>query len=100
MTDSNGRVVPVSSIESATMQLFGDATIYPAVVEKPNSPFYVVLLLDASGSMGGAMADMQAAAKASLQNAPPEARFAVVQRCTRAHWVEQKSEQRAAISTA
>ncbi|MDJ0754295.1 MAG: VWA domain-containing protein [Ardenticatenaceae bacterium] len=79
LTDEDGRPVVVNSIDTSTIQLFGDTTLYDTVVEKPSTPFYVALVLDASGSMSGAIDDMRAAAKEAIAVAPPAARFAVIQ---------------------
>ncbi|PKN92847.1 MAG: hypothetical protein CVU44_12510 [Chloroflexi bacterium HGW-Chloroflexi-6] len=48
-------------------------------VTRPDVPIYVVLVLDASGSMSGVAADLQKAAKQALENTPNDSFFAVVQ---------------------
>jgi len=50
-----------------------------APVTRPDVPIYVVLVLDASGSMGGVASDLQKAAKQALTNTPDNSQFAVVQ---------------------
>lgn len=78
--DPTGRPVTDLNVESATIELLGAGVEpTPATVDRPNTPFYVVLLLDASGSMANVMADVREAAKSAIDSAPPAANFAVVQ---------------------
>lgn len=76
--DPNGQIIPEPKIQSATIEL-GDGTTYEASFEQPTSQAYVVLVLDASGSMGSAMPQMRQAAVQAVENAPDEAVFAVIQ---------------------
>lgn len=76
--DPNGQVIPEPKIESAAIEL-GDGTTYAASFEQPTSQAYIVLVLDASGSMGSAMPQMRQAAVQAVENAPDEAVFAVIQ---------------------
>lgn len=48
-------------------------------VTKPDVPIYVVLVLDASGSMSGVAEDLKKAAKLGLNNTPDNSLFSVVQ---------------------
>lgn len=48
-------------------------------VQKPDVPIYIVFLLDASGTMIRASADLKRAAKEALNNTPDNAYFSVVQ---------------------
>jgi hypothetical protein len=50
-----------------------------AQFKKPDVPIYVVMVLDASGSMGGAADDLRKAAKLALSNTPDNSYFSVVQ---------------------
>jgi VWFA-related protein len=50
-----------------------------AQFKKPDVPIYVVMVLDASGSMGGAAEDLKKAAKLALANTPDNSFFSVVQ---------------------
>jgi hypothetical protein len=50
-----------------------------AEFKKPDVPIYVVMVLDASGSMGGAAEDLKKAAKLALANTPDNSFFSVVQ---------------------
>ena len=50
-----------------------------ARIEKPDVPIYIVLVLDASGSMGGATAALKDAAKQALSNSPDNSFFSVIQ---------------------
>jgi VWFA-related protein len=76
LTDAAGAPVTDKEISSATI-LLDDGKRYPAEVSKPDSPIYIVLLLDASGSMTRARTDMQQAAVQAVTNAPENAFFAV-----------------------
>ena len=76
--DPNGQIIPEPKIQSATIEL-GDGTTYEASFEQPTSQAYIVLVLDASGSMGSAMPQMRQAAVQAVENAPDEALFAVIQ---------------------
>ncbi len=50
-----------------------------ALFQKPDVPIYIVLVLDASGSMGGATAALKNAAKQALDNSPDNSFFSVIQ---------------------
>ncbi|MCA9935279.1 MAG: VWA domain-containing protein [Ardenticatenaceae bacterium] len=78
VVDREGRPISNASIDSATIQIVGDSITYPAQTEKPRSPLYIALVLDASGSMSGAMNDMRQAAAQAISGLPEEARVAVV----------------------
>lgn len=75
--DNAGQVVSSSAVHSATI-LLDDGNRYDAQVEQPDTPFYITLVLDASGSMGGASQALQQAAIQFINHAPSEARFSVV----------------------
>ena len=78
VVDSNGRSLPDVSVQAATLQVLGQPTAYEASFSQPTTPFYIALVLDASGSMRQAIGDMRQAAVQAIEGAPPEARFAVV----------------------
>jgi hypothetical protein len=48
-------------------------------LKKPDIPIYVTLVLDSSGSMTGAAARLQEAARQALNNTPENSRFSIVQ---------------------
>jgi hypothetical protein len=77
ITDSTGRVNTTAQVASARM-LLDDGSGYDATVEQPDSPIYIALVLDASGSMGGAAQAMREAAIQAINNAPEEAQIAVI----------------------
>ncbi len=78
--DGNGRSVPKANIESATIQLLGEGhSPIPAVVEDPQTPVYIALLIDTSGSMQNVMEDVRQAAQSAIDTAPPTAHFSVIQ---------------------
>lgn len=77
--DPSGRPIPDPNIESAEIQLLGGNNVpVPATVAKPQTPIYIALVLDASGSMTNVMPQAHEAAKTALDNPPPNARFAVI----------------------
>lgn len=76
LTDSAGHATS-DTIQAATIVL-DNGDRYEATVERPTTPIYIVLVLDASGSMSSAAADMKTAAISLIENAPPEAQFAVL----------------------
>jgi len=78
--DGNGRPVPKANIESATIQLLGEGhSPIPAVIEDPQTPVYIALLIDTSGSMQNVMEDVRQAAQSAIDTAPPTAYFSVIQ---------------------
>ncbi|MCB8984531.1 MAG: VWA domain-containing protein [Ardenticatenaceae bacterium] len=78
VVDGERRPLADPAIDFASIQIVGDSTIYDAAVSKPDTPFFVAIVLDASGSMGGAIDDMRQAASQAIDGAPPEAQFAVI----------------------
>lgn len=78
IVDNNGRAVLGTSVRSATLLLDeGSPVRYEASTSQPDTPFYVALVLDASGSMVRAANDMRAAAIQAVNNAPENVQFAV-----------------------
>jgi hypothetical protein len=79
LTDSNGRPQPQPEIESATIQLLGgNSQPVPVQIADPQTPVFIALLLDTSGSMQDVMEQVRTAAKSAIDNAPPTAHFAVI----------------------
>ncbi len=76
--DSDGRVVQDAQIKSAQILLDDGERDDNAQVEQPTTPFYITLVLDASGSMGPAADAMRQAAIQAVNDAPEEAQFAVI----------------------
>ncbi len=77
INDASGQAVPNSQVSVAQM-ILSNGERADAEVGQPDTPYYLVLVLDASGSMGGAETDMQRAAAQLIQNAPDRAQFAVI----------------------
>jgi len=75
LQDEGGRPYPTAEIESATV-LLEDGRRFPAQISKP--PYYVALVIDASGSMRAALPAVQSAAASLVDAAPPETYFAVI----------------------
>jgi len=76
--DSTGYPITNAQIQSAEMILLDTQTSAIAKVKKADTPFYIVLVLDASGSMQSASKELREAATEALNEAPKGARFAVV----------------------
>ncbi|HFQ92611.1 MAG TPA: FHA domain-containing protein [Anaerolineae bacterium] len=78
--DGNGRPVAKANIESATIQLLGAGfEPVPVVVEDPQTPVYIALIIDTSGSMQNVIGDVRQAAISAIDSAPPTAYFSVIQ---------------------
>lgn len=77
VNDANGDAIDPGSARQAIIQL-EDGTRTEARVEETNSPLFVVIVLDASGSMGGAADTMRQAAITAVQNLPDGTRFSVM----------------------
>lgn len=65
-----------TAVSQAAVQL-EDGSLYPATLEK--SPYYVALVLDASGSMEPVFSEVQQAASELVNAAPEEVQFAVIE---------------------
>lgn len=73
--------IPVTDFKSTGSSLSLPQTLYTTstAITKPDVPIYIVLVLDASGSMGGAADALKKAAKLALNNTPDNSVFSVVQ---------------------
>ncbi len=77
VTDAQGRPILDPNLEAATIQVLGGASApVPASVGDPQSNIYVVLLIDASGSMVNVIDQVREAAISGLRSLPPNARWA------------------------
>lgn len=65
--------------QSAQVTLLNTNYTSNAELKKPDLPIYITLVLDASGSMGGAAQALKEAAKLSLNNSPDNSFYSVVQ---------------------
>lgn len=99
ITNSNGRVVPDAKVQSARV-LLDDGNNYDATVELPTSPFFIVLVLDASGTMTSAAEPMRQAAIQAVNAAPEEARLALIRFNDRVDVLEEFTEDRNSIINA
>jgi VWFA-related protein len=72
---------PILSLDAKNAQitLLNTGFVSPVAIKAPDVPIYVTLVLDSSGSMGGAAKNLQEAAKLALNNTPADSLFAVVQ---------------------
>lgn len=77
--DENGRFIPQPNIKSATIELLGgDSDPVPVNIDKPQTPIFIALLFDTSGSMSNVMDQVRTAAKSAIDSAPSNAHFAVI----------------------
>lgn len=78
--DGNGRPLPADSANDATIVVTGNGVnlTEEARVEEPNTPLYVVILLDASGSMQASAADMRRAAIEAVNALPDGTQFSLM----------------------
>jgi len=69
--DVTGSVVSDSRIESAKIKDLDTGVEFPAEASVPETPFYIAMVLDASGSMASAAENLRSAAGQAVK-APPE----------------------------
>jgi len=77
--NSAGAPILNIAISSAQLTLLNTNLTSEGVLKKPDVPIYVVLVLDASGSMARSGELLKEAAKLALNNPPDDALFSVVQ---------------------
>jgi VWFA-related protein len=75
LLDENGQPRPNATVTNASV-LLTDGSQTPAQISKP--PFYMALVIDASGSMEGSLDKVRSSAIDLVNNAPPELQFAVI----------------------
>ncbi|MAT42806.1 MAG: hypothetical protein CL609_10720 [Anaerolineaceae bacterium] len=73
-----GRAMPNIQIKSSSLELLEEKQLVETIVKKPESPYYISLVLDASGSMLGAQSALQDAATSAIRNAPSGTQFTVL----------------------
>lgn len=79
MTDAQGQPILDPNLEAATIQVVGSASApVSASIGDPQSDIYVVLLIDASGSMVNVIDQVRQAATSGLRSLPPNARVSVI----------------------
>ena len=77
--DRTGTPMLVVDAQTAQVTLLNTNYTVNGELKKPDVPIYITLVLDSSGSMGGAARDLQNAAKLALNNTPDNSMFSVVQ---------------------
>ena len=75
LRDGDGQAIPRAQVASAVVQL-EDGTQIDAQIEKP--PYYIALVIDASGSQKDVLEDVRQAAIEAVEAAPEEVQFAVI----------------------
>jgi hypothetical protein len=80
ITDELGRPISRPGIDSVEIELLGGGDNVPveAKFSDPQTPFYIALVLDASGSMANMMAGVREAAQSAVDSAPPGANITVI----------------------
>ena len=76
--DTAGQAILNPDISNINIVLDNGAPVEILDTTTPDVPFYLALVLDASGSMGQASTDMLNAATAAVNSAPPNTQFAVI----------------------
>ncbi len=79
LRDSQGQPIANADIEGATLRLV-DEQRPPELAQwvgQAETPIYIVMLIDTSGSMSGALEAVKSAARSAINSAPPNARIAV-----------------------
>lgn len=76
---ASGTPLKVLDAQDAQITLLNTGDVSPGLIQSPDIPIYVTLVLDSSGSMGGSAQKLQEAAKLALNNSPDDALFGVVQ---------------------
>lgn len=77
--DRTGTPMLTVEAQSAQITLLNTNYTSDGELKKPDVPIYITLVMDASGSMGGAAPALREAAKGSLSNSPDNSLFSVVQ---------------------
>ncbi len=77
--DGGGAPINNPRLSTAEIQLLGaDGAIFPATISDPQTPLFIALVLDASGSMRAVMPQVKTAAQNAIDQAPPNAFFTVI----------------------
>lgn len=77
--DRTGTPMLTVDAQSAQVTLLNTNYTSNGELKKPDVPIYITLVMDSSGSMGGAAQALKNAAKLSLNNSPDNSLFSVVQ---------------------
>lgn len=98
--DTTGQAVLNPDIGNLNIVLDNGAPVEILDITTPDVPFYLTLVIDASGSMGQASNDMVAAANAAVNNAPPNTQFAVIRFNNQVDLIQGFTADRAAVIAA
>lgn len=80
VVNEGNRAVSNADVDRAgIIRIAGKDKDYEADITPAESPLYIALVLDASGSMSEAIGDLRQAALAAVESAPPQAHLAVYQ---------------------
>lgn len=75
----SGKPLTILNAQDAQITLLNTGDVSPALIQDPDVPIYITLVLDSSGSMAGSAQQLRNAAKSALNNIPNDAVFGVVQ---------------------
>jgi VWFA-related protein len=75
---TSGTAITDAQIQSVEITQLDTSVKTTAAYKQADTPFYIALVLDQSGSMQPSAQALKAAAKAAINNAPKQAQFAVV----------------------
>lgn len=77
--DRTGTPMLTVDAQNAQVTLLNTNYTVDGQLKKPDVPIYITLVLDSSGSMGGAAQNLQESAKLAFNNTPDNSLFSVVQ---------------------
>ena len=77
--DASGKAITGGSLKSGQISFLDMDKKYPASVKQADSPFYIALIIDSSGSMLPVAKKLREAAKTAISSPPKGAQFAIYQ---------------------
>jgi hypothetical protein len=77
--DATGKAITGGSIKDAQISFLDMDKKYPAAVKQADTPFYIALIMDSSGSMLPVAKKLREAAKQAISSPPLGAQFAIYQ---------------------
>ena len=100
--DASGRPVPDAQVQSAALRILDDAAAQASFQSagEADSPIFISLLLDTSGSMQGALPAVLAAARQAIDQAPTNAHISISRFSDQAQMVQGFSDDHSQVRAA
>ena len=100
--DANGQPVPDAQVQSVSLRILDDAAAQAAFQSagEADSPIYISLLLDTSGSMQSALPAVLAAARQAIDQAPANAHISITRFSDQAQVVQGFSDDHSQVRAA